>query len=392
MKKFSAVFLSCLALASTAFAATNAADEVRIGLFEPFTGNSGLSGRQEALGVQFGHDEAPAIAIGGKTRQIRLVKADTASSPDGAVKAAQELISAGVSLVLGSNSSEDSMAASRLFADAGIPALGIGCTNPQVTEGNAHYFRLCFIDPLQGAVLADYAFNEMKARTAYCIGEQGNAYDAGLCHYFKDAFEKLGGKVFAEMFPTGTSNFSTYITNAKNYGADVLFCPTSLAYSVPIITEAGTGGAQFPILGGDSLDNTMTAEAACKAGVHLTVSSFYHEGETPSFDEHFREWLGTNPKNLKDNGGLSTIAAISAMGCDAYHVALEALRDAGTTDSRKVMEALGNVKYMGVTGMVSFDKNGDAIRETVFVKTLDFETRRWSKVAERHLGDVKVEM
>ena len=124
----------------------------------------------------------------------------------------------------------------------------------------------------------------------------------------------------------------------------------------------------------------------------LTVSSFYHEGETPRFDEQFKKWLGGNPKNLKDNGNLFTIAAISAMGCDAYHVALEALRNAGTTDSRKVMEALGNVKYMGVTGMISFDKNGDAIRESVLIKTIDFEKKGWVKVAERHLGDVKVEM
>lgn len=392
MKKFSVIFLACLASASTAFAALAATHEVRIGLFEPLTGDGGLSGRQEALGVQFGHDEAPSIVIDGETRQVRLVKADTASSPDGAVKAAQELISAGVSLVLGSYSSEDSLAASRLFADAGIPAIGIGCTNPQVTQGNSHYFRLCFVDPLQGAVLADYAFNEMKARTAYCIGEQGNAYDAGLCHYFKEAFEKLGGKVFDEMFPANIPDFSSYITNAKNYGADVLFCPTSLAYSTRIITQAGEQGARFPVLGGDTLDNNRTAEAACLAGVPLTVSSFYHEGETPRFDEQFKKWLGDNPKNLKDNGNLFTIAAISAMGCDAYHVALEALRNAGTTDSRKVMEALGNVKYMGVTGMISFDKNGDAIRESVLIKTIDFEKKGWVKVAERHLGDVKVEM
>ena len=389
MKKFSVIFLACLASASTAFAALAATHEVRIGLFEPLTGDGGLSGRQEALGVQFGHDEAPSIVIDGETRQVRLVKADTASSPDGAVKAAQELISAGVSLVLGSYSSEDSLAASRLFADAGIPAIGIGCTNPQVTQGNSHYFRLCFVDPLQGAVLADYAFNEMKARTAYCIGELGNDYDIGLCHYFKEAFEKLGGKVIDDTFPTGNSDFTSYLTNAKMYGAEVFFCPTSLAYSTQIIAQAGAQGAQFPILGSDTLDSNKTAEAAKNAHVRLIVSTFYQEGGSPEFDKNFKQWLHDDPEAMTNNGGNDMISAISVMGYDAYYVALEALKASASPDSRDVNKALWDVKYKGVSGMISFDKNGDAVRDSAFLKTVNFETGEWDFLAEHHLSTAK---
>ena len=226
MKKFLAVALTLCMTASAAFAAEKV---VRIGIFEPASGDSGAGGKQEALGAQFGLRETPTVKINGETYKIELIYADNGSSPDKAPSAAQKLVSSGVSVVLGSYGSAVSIAGSRYFADGGVPAIGIGCTNPQVTAGNTHYFRVCFLDPFQGTVLADYAYNELGARTAYCLGELGNDYDVGLCHYFKMTFEKLGGKVITDTFPTGNSDFTSYLTNAKMYGADVFFCPTSLA-------------------------------------------------------------------------------------------------------------------------------------------------------------------
>ena len=292
-------------------------------------------------------------------------------------------------MVLGSYGSAVSIAGSRYFADAGIPAIGVSCTNPQVTAGNTHYFRVCFLDPFQGTVLADYAYNDLKARTAYCIGELGNDYDIGLCHYFKEAFEKLGGKVIDDTFPTGNSDFTSYLTNAKMYGAEVFFCPTSLAYSTQIIAQAGAQGAQFPILGSDTLDSNKTAEAAKNAHVRLIVSTFYQEGGSPEFDKNFKQWLHDDPEAMTNNGGNDMISAISVMGYDAYYVALEALKASASPDSRDVNKALWDVKYKGVSGMISFDKNGDAVRDSAFLKTVNFETGQWDFLAEHHLSTVK---
>ena len=108
-----------------------------------------------------------------------------------------------MSVVLGSYGSGVSIAGSPYFADAGIAAIGITCTNPQVTDGNTHYFRICFLDPFQGTVLANYAFKTLGVTSAYCLAELGNEYDVGLCHYFAEAFEALGGTVVSETFPTG---------------------------------------------------------------------------------------------------------------------------------------------------------------------------------------------
>ncbi|MDE6719212.1 MAG: ABC transporter substrate-binding protein, partial [Treponemataceae bacterium] len=129
---------------------------VKIGIYEPASGDNGAGGKQETLGAIFANDTIPAVNIGGKEYKVELVRVDNESSNDKAVTAASELVSKGVSVVLGSYGSGVSIAASDTFAAAGIPAIGITCTNPQVTLGNDHYFRICFLDPFQGTVLANF--------------------------------------------------------------------------------------------------------------------------------------------------------------------------------------------------------------------------------------------
>ncbi len=113
----------------------------------------------------------------------------------------------------------------RHLRTAKIPAVGVTCTNPQITEGNDHYFRICFLDPFQGTVLANFAKDELKAEKVYCLGQLGNDYDQGLMNYFKQAAEKLGMECVVESFPKNNSDFTSYLTTAKNEGADVIFAP-----------------------------------------------------------------------------------------------------------------------------------------------------------------------
>ena len=142
--------------------------------------------------------------------------------------AAAELVHKDVSIVLGSYGSSVSIAASPTFKEAGLPAIGITCTNTQVTENNSHYFRICFLDPFQGAVLAKYAYDN-GVRKAYTLAELGNAYDLGLASSFKTAFEKLGGEVIANNFPANQADFTSFINNAKNDGVEAIFAPTSMS-------------------------------------------------------------------------------------------------------------------------------------------------------------------
>ena len=378
MKRYLAIFLAVLMMIPT-FAMAEGV--VKIGVFEPASGDSGAGGKQEMLGMQYANAVQPTVEIGGETYKVELVYADNGSSTDKAPSAAQQLVSEGVSVVLGSYGSGVSIAGSQYFADAGIPAIGVTCTNPQVTAGNSHYFRICFLDPFQGTVLANYAFKELGARTAYCLAELGNDYDVGLCHYFQQAFEAMGGMVISDTFPTGNSDFTSYLSNATAIGAEVFFCPVSIAYSSQIISQAAGQNVSYPILGSDTLDNNKVAEAAKGTNVKVIITTFYQEGGSPEFDEGFKAWLNSDSEYLTNNGGNDMISAVSVMGYDAYFTALEALKAAGSTDSKAVLAALPGVKLTGVTGEIAFDETGDAIRDSAYIKSVNTETGAWDFVA-----------
>ena len=348
---------------------------VKIGVFEPATGDSGAGGKQEMLGMQYANHMTPTVDIGGKTYKVELVYADNGSDSAKAPTAASELVSKDVSLVLGTYGSSCAMAGGPIFGEAGLAAIGVTCTNPGVTAGNDYYFRICFLDPFQGTVLANFAQEKFSAKKAYCLGELGNEYDQGLIKYFTDAFD---GEVITDSFPTGNSDFGSYLNKAKSEGADVIFTPVSIAYAVQIITQAASLGIEAPFLGSDTLDDNMVLEAIKGTDLQLYVSTFYQEGGAPEFDTGVKEYINASSEALAANGGNDTISAVTAMGYDAYYVALEALKAAGSTDPAAVKAALPGVTYTGVTGDIAFDDIGDAIRDTAYIKVADTANNAWA--------------
>ena len=363
---------------------TSSGDKVvKIGVFEPQSGDNGAGGKQEILGMQYAHSLTPTVEIGGETYTVELVYADNQSANDKAPSAAQTLVSAGCSVVLGSYGSGVSIAASDTFGDAGVPAIGVTCTNPQITIGNDHYFRICFIDPLQGTVLANFAKDQFSATKAYCLAKQGDDYSVGLCNYFMKAFGEEN--CVYEVFPEGTSDYSSYVTSAKNSGADVFFAPVSIEAAALILDQAATQDLGMPMLAGDTWDSNVITEAAKgKSNIDLYVTTFYQEGGNAEFDAAFKEWINSDSTNLTNNNGNDMIAAVSVMGYDAYYVALEALKAAGSTNPADVMTALWDVTYDGITGHIAFDdENGDAVRDLAYVKHCNTETGAWDLVGEQ---------
>ena len=348
---------------------TTTGNVIKIGVFEPFTGDSASGGKKEYLGMQYANYETPTVEIGGTEYTVELVPSDNGSSTDKALTAATQLVSEGVSMVLGSYGSGVSIAGGPTFGNAGIPAIGVTCTNPNVTAGNDYYFRICFLDPFQGTVLANFAKDKFDAQVAYCLGEAGNEYDQGLITFFEQAFTAAGGEVIKASYTTNNSDFNSYLTQAQQAGADVIFTPVSIAYATQIISQAASLGIDAPFLGSDTLDDNMVLEAANGTDIQLYVSTFYQEGGDPDFDAGIKEYINTTEGALEDNGGNDTIAAVSAMGYDAYYVALEAIKAAGSADSAAIKAALWDVEYDGVSGHIAFDDtNGDAVRDTAYIK------------------------
>ena len=372
------VFTLCACGGSGGEAADSGEKVVKIGVFEPSSGDSASGGKKEILGMQYANALTPEITIGGETYKVELVYGDNGSSTDKAPSAASSLVSAGVSVVLGSYGSGVSMAGGPKFEEAGIPAIGVTCTNPNVTAGNSYYFRICFLDNFQADVLANFAMDKFDAKVAYCLGESGNEYDQGLIAFFKQVFEAAGGTVITDSFPTGNSDFNSYLNKAKSEGADVIFTPVSIAYAVQILKQAESLGIEAPFLGSDTLDDNMVLDAVKGSNLQLYVSTFYQEGGAPDFDAGIKEYINTNSEALAANGGNDTISAVTAMGYDAYYVALEAMKKADSVNKSDLMNILPSVTFEGVSGAIAFDDIGDAVRDTAFIKTADTANGAWA--------------
>ena len=393
MKKILALLLAgCMAFALCACGtaaepadeggdAAASGDTITIGVFEPLTGDNGAGGKQEVLGMEYANSVCPTVEIDGKTYNVKLEVVDNESSNDKAVSAANTLIAKKPSIILGSYGSGVSIAASETFEQAGIPAMGVTCTNPQVTEGNSHYFRICFLDPFQGTVLANFAKDELGATKVYCLGQLGNDYDQGLLNYFEQAAEAAGIECVVESFPESNSDFNSYLTNAKNQGCDVIFAPTSISYAQLIVEQAAAQGITMPLLAPDTWDSNVILGAAQGKNLEIYVSTFYAEGGDPDFEAGIKEWINADEKNLSNNGGNDMLAAVTVMGYDAYFTALEAIKAAGSADPADVMAALPSVTYTGVSGSIAFDDIGDAVRDSAFIKTANVTDNVWDFVA-----------
>ena len=378
-KKLLAAILVC-AMASTA--TVFAEDVVTIGVFEPASGDNGAGGKQEVLGMQYANQVQPTVEIDGTEYTVQLNIVDNESSTDKAPSAAAEAAE-GASVVLGSYGSAVSIAAGDVFINAGVPAIGVTCTNPQVTDGNDNYFRICFLDPFQGTVLANFAADNFEAKKAYVLTKLGDDYSAGLGHYFSAAFKDLGGEVIEETFPEGNADFTSYIATAINEGVDVIMAPTSTEAAQLIIEAAAAQGVTVPLLAGDTWDSNVILNAAKGKDIQIFVTTFYQEGANEEFDASIKEWINSDSTALANNGGDDTIAAVTVMGYDAYFMALQALQNAGSTDPADVLAALPATEYTGITGAIKFDEIGDAVRDTAFVKSADTESGAWNFVTEQ---------
>lgn len=381
MKKFLSLALSaCLVMGalagcgsssnSSSGGSTPAAGDnvIKIGVFEPQTGENGGGGLQEVYGIRYANQVYPTVEVGGTEYAIQLVEVDNKSDKTEAVTAAQKLVSEGVVAVLGSYGSGVSIAAGDIFADAGIPAIGCSCTNPQVTSGNDWYFRVCFLDPFQGTVMANYAIQN-GYKSAAVITQLGDDYSSGLGSYFKTAFESLGGSIVSEeQFQTNQSDFKAILTNVKAANPDIIFAPSSITTAPLIIKQAREMGISAVIAAGDTWENATIIQNAGADAEGTVFSTFYDEAapandEAAAFVDGFKAYL-------TGIGESDIIPAVSALGYDSYISVLQAIKDADSIDPAAIRDALTKVSVTGVTGDITFDENGDANKDMAYIKTI----------------------
>ena len=353
---------------------------IKIGVFEPTTGENGGGGMQEVLGIRYAHSLNDTITIDGTEYSIELVEVDNQSDKTAAVTAAQSLINDGVAAVIGTYGSGVAIAAGQTFADAKVAAMGTSCTNPQVTLGNDFYFRVCFLEPFQGKVVASYAIDEGYT-TAAIISQNGDDYSTGLAGFFKESFTALGGEIVSEqVYQTNESDFNAILTSIKEANPDVVFCPSSIVTAPLVLEQARALGIESIFMAGDIWENESIINAAGEASEGIVFTTFFDENDTENpvaseFVKGFKEYLNGDSKNLTWNGGSDGVAAVSALGYDAYmavYTAIQSLDGQGLEQitSGDIRDAIPAVNYDGVTGNITFNENGDANKTIAYVKTV----------------------
>ena len=349
---------------------------VKIGVFEPTSGQNAGGGKKEILGIEYANSIKPTVTINGEEYTVQLVYADNASDANKAPSAAQTLISQGVSVVIGTYGSGCAIAAGELFESAQIPAIGTSCTNPQVTLGNDYYFRVGYIDPFQGAVMANFANKEKGSKNCALIIESGDDYSAGFGNYFQE-MERLGGKATVLEFQTGETDFSTIMASVKSEGYDGIFAPVSIETAAMIISQARDAGITCPIMAGDTWDDISIAQRTGDKATEIFFSAFFDAADTSNeagkaFVEGFTKWVAEDNARLENNGGVAdVISSVTPCGYDAYMAAVGAIEAANSTDGAAIRDALAGLEIPGlITGDLKFDENGDAIKNYAVIKTI----------------------
>ena len=334
-------------------------DVIKIGVFEPMTGANAAGGELEVEGIRLANRLYPEV-LG---KKVELVIVDNKSDAVEAASAAALLVEKEqVAAIIGSWGSSFSMAAGDVIKDK-VPTVGASCTNPLVTQGNDWYFRVCFIDPFQGKVMATYSYENLGARKAAIIQEVNNDYAIGLAKFYTDAFKELTGDddsiVSVANYNTGDQDFNAQLTNINSANPDVIFAPGNFTESALIVKQAKQLGIDVPIIGGDTYETPEFVDIGGEAVEGCVFSTFF-TSETPitaeseTFLAEYREEYGKEP------------AAVTALAYDAYILILDAIERAGSTDPVALRDALAETEgFEGAAGIITLDENGDAVKNAV---------------------------
>ena len=360
-KKLAVAFSLVLVTAGMAMAA----ETVKIGVYLPITGGNAIGGQLELDGVKLAHQQYPTV----DGKKIELVVVDNKSDKVESANAVKRLIEKDkVRAIIGTYGSSLAMAGGEVAEKAGIPMVGTSCTNPLVTQGKKYVFRVCFIDPFQGAGAADYALKELKAKSAAMLIEVTEDYSVGLGNFFKQNFTKNGGKIVSVMnYQKGDQDFTAQLTEIISKNPDVLDIPANFAEGAIIMRQARELGSKFSILGGDAMDNPEMVKIGGESVEGFSYTSFAYSPNMPEklmspIQKQFTaQWRKAFPG--KDP------AALTGCGYDAYLLIYNAIKNAKSTDPEKITAAIASTKDMpGVTGTTTINKTHDAEKSVGIIK------------------------
>ena len=353
--------LLLLALAALALSA-RAQDTIKVGEYASLTGKEAGFGQTSHHGVVLAIEEINA-AGGVLGKKLELTYEDNQTKPGESATVAKKLISRDkVIALIGEVSSGRSLEAAPIAQAAKVPMIAPAATNPKVTQVGNYIFRVCFIDPFQGTVMAKFAKDEIHAKKVAIMSSVSNAYSLGLAKFFKETFTAGGGEIATEKnYSEGDKDFRAQLTAVKASGADAIFVPGYYTESALIVRQARELGITAPFFGGDGWED----EQLLGIGGEALNGCFY---STHFSAENTDPVVAKFAAKYKARWNNEVPGAFSALGYDAVYVLTDALRRAGTTDGAKLRDALAATKnFAGVSGVTTIDKDRNASKSATII-------------------------
>lgn len=355
-KKWLAMFLAVamFAILLTGCGTSTAKNDViKIGQAVALTGDNSAWGQSEkkALELEIEKINAKGGVLG---KQLQLIAYDTRGDATEVVNVAKRLVSDNVCAIIGPGQSGVAIAMNAVTEPAKIPFIGTSATNPKVTvddktnQVRKFAFRTCFIDPFQGTVAAQFAYKDLKLKTAAVIYDVGSDYSSWLGKYFIEEFERLGGKIVAnEAFRSGELDFRAVLGKIKGTNPEILFIPTMQKEASLIMKQSADLGIKAQFIGGDgwaSPDLVTLGGSAVEGSYFINVASL-DDPDIQGFIKEYREKYNEDP-----------IMPNPVMAIDALYAIIDAIEKTNSTDSVKIAEQLEKTKDLQVlSGKLTID-------------------------------------
>ncbi len=357
------------------------AGTIKIGHFASLTGKEATFGSQVDNGVRLALEE---INGGGGVlgKKIDVITEDTRSTSQEAISAVEKLIGRDkVIALLGEVASSRSIAAAPIAERDKVPMISPASTNEQVTldknGGTRQYvFRICFIDPFQGTVMAKFAHDNLKFTRVAILKDNANDYSVGLANNFRQTFAGLGGQVVTEQaYEGGQVDFAAQLTAIKATNPQAIFIPGYYTEVSLIATQARRLGITVPLLGGDGWDSPVLTQGEAKQALEGCFFSNHYSNQDTS--KTVQDFVSRYKAKYKELPG-----AMSALGYDAMHIVAKTIKDGGKADAETIKNGLANLKnYQGVTGNISIDGKHNASKPAVIIQIKNGEYSYFTTVA-----------
>ena len=351
------------------------AEPIRIGHYGSLTGKDAAFGVATRKGIMLAVEELNAKG-GVLGRPLEYLVEDIQSKAGESTTAVRKLISRNkVVAVIGANSSANSLEAAPVCQHAKVPMMAISSTNPKVTEIGDYIFRICFIDPFQGAVLAKFAHDSLHARRVALLTSNNSPYSVGLSKVLKERFVALGGSVVAEQrFAEGDKDFRAQLTAIRAAKPDVIAATGFYTEAALICIQARTLGLDMPVIGGDGWEAPQLTELGGKAVEGTFYSTYFsadnHAPEVQAFVKRYQaRWDQERPEG------------VSALGYDAMYLIAAAITKAGTTEGPALRDAIAATHdFPGVTGRTTIDAHRNSEKAAVMLTVKNGRTEFYEAV------------